>query len=298
MHILSAILQEATGMTTLEFAQQNLFGPLGIQDAIWDVDPQGYTRGYGDLYLTPESAAKIGYLWLHQGNWNGQQIVSRAWVLDSVRRHSTKVDHDSGYGYGWWINNSHYFAAGRMGQNIRVIPALNTVLVTTGGGFDESEIQGFVIPILLQSGHSRPANLEGQAALQTTLANIQQNDTIPAMLSTPEIARVVSGRMYQCEKNPAGLESLHIDFDDPKTATLYQKLFGQDLVWEIGLDGHYHQLAVDGDALLGYWEDASTFHLEIFDLGTQVYRVKFQGDSLQVISNEADLIVPCKIPIQ
>jgi CubicO group peptidase (beta-lactamase class C family) len=294
MHILSAILQESTGMTALEFAQQNLFGPLGIQDAIWDVDPQGYNQGGGDLHLTPESAAKIGYLWLHQGNWNGQQIVSRDWVLDSIRRHSTKVDHDSGYGYGWWINMSHYFAAGRLGQSIRVIPALNTVLVTTGGGFDEAEIEGFLFPMLLQSSRPRPASPEGQAALQATLASIQKNESIPAGLSTSEIARVVSGRMYECENNPAGLESLRIDFDDPTVAMVYQKLFSQELVWEVGMDGHYRQSSPDGDALIGYWEDASTFHLEIFDLGTQVYQVKFQGDRLQVISNEADLTIACQ----
>jgi CubicO group peptidase (beta-lactamase class C family) len=297
MHILSAVLQETTGMTAMEFAQQNLFGPLGIQDAIWDVDPQGYNRGHGDLYLTPESAAKIGYLWLHQGNWNGRQIVSQAWMLDSVRRHSTEVDHDSGYGYGWWINQSYYFAAGRLGQNVLVIPALNTVVVTTGGGFDMPEIEGFLIPsLLLQSSRPLPANPEGDATLQETLAYIQQNDTIPSGLSTPEIAKVVSGRMYLCENNPAGLESAQFDFTDSKVALLHQKSFGQDLVWQIGMNGYYRQLSPAGDALLGYWEDANTFHLEIFDLGTQVYQVKFEGDSLQVISKEADLIIPCQVP--
>ncbi len=295
MHILSAILQEATGMKAMEFAQQNLFGPLGIQDAIWDIDPQGYSRGWGDLHLTPESMAKIGYLWLHQGNWDGQEIVSRDWILDSVRRHSTKVDHDSGYGYGWWINMSHYFATGRMGQNIRLMPALNTVLVTTGGGFAESEIEGFLLPMLLQSSRSRPANPEGEAALQATLANIQRNETIPAGLSTPDIAKVVSGKTYLCEKNPAGLESARFEFNDPNVATLYQKSLGQDIVWNIGTDGHYRQLDPSGDALLGYWEDANTFHLNIFDLGTQDYQIKFQVDSAQVISNEAGLVIPCKV---
>jgi CubicO group peptidase (beta-lactamase class C family) len=295
MHILSAILQEATGMTAMQFAQQNLFGPLGIQDAIWNIDPQGYSRGWGDLHLTPESMAKIGYLWLHQGSWNGQQIVSRDWVIDSVRRHSTKVDHDSGYGYGWWINNSHYFAAGRMGQDIRVIPALNTVLVATGGGGEITDIQGFLIPLLLQSSRSRPVNPEGYAELQATLASIQQNETIQAGRSIPETAKVVSGKTYRCEKNPAGLESARFEFDDPNVAMLYQRSFGQDLVWQIGTDGHYRQLVPDGDALLGYWEDANTFHLEIFDLGTQTYQLKFQEDSVQVISNEADLIIPCRI---
>ncbi len=296
MHILSAILQESTGMTAMDFAQQNLFDPLGIQDAIWDVDPQGYSRGWGDLHLTPESAAKIGYLWMHQGNWNGKQIVSRDWVLDSVRRHSTQVDHDSGYGYGWWITNSYYFAAGRLGQNILVIPVLNTVVVTTGGGFEYPEIQGFLTPLVLGSNWPRPANPEGQTALQETLSNIQKKDTIPSELTTPEIAKVISGRTYQCESNPAGLESAQFDFTDQKVAVLHQKSFGQDLVWEIGMDGHYRQLSPAGDALLGYWEDDSTFHLEIFDLGTQVYLVKFQENTLQVIAEEADLTILCKVP--
>lgn len=50
-HLLSAILQQATGMTALEFARQNLFEPLGIRDVIWPADPQGVTRGWGDIRL-------------------------------------------------------------------------------------------------------------------------------------------------------------------------------------------------------------------------------------------------------
>jgi CubicO group peptidase (beta-lactamase class C family) len=297
MHILSAILQEATGMTALEFAQQNLFDPLGVQDAIWDIDPQGHNRGWGDLYLTPESAAKIGYLWLHQGNWNGKQIVSREWVLDSVRRHSTKVDHDSGYGNGWWINFSHYFAAGRGGQDIRVIPALNTIVVTTGGGFDMPEIEDYLFPILVRSGKPQPASLKGEAALQATLASIQQKETMPVVSAASEVAKVVSNRTYQCDNNPAGLQLLRMDFSDPMTAKLYQKSFGQGMLWEIGLDGRYRQTA-DGDAVYGYWADASIFRLEIFDIGTQVYLLKFEGDTLQVIAEDADLTIDCQLLTQ
>ena len=71
MHLLSAILQEATGMTALEFAQVNLFEPLGIQDVIWDLDPQGYNDGWAGLYLHPRDVAKLGYLMLHHGQWEG-----------------------------------------------------------------------------------------------------------------------------------------------------------------------------------------------------------------------------------
>jgi CubicO group peptidase (beta-lactamase class C family) len=295
MHILSAILQKATGMTAMEFAQQNLFGPLGIQDAIWDVDPQGYNRGWGDVHLTPESAAKLGYLWLHQGNWNGQQIVSQDWVLDSVRRHSTKVGHDSGYGYGWWINTTRYFAAGRGGQTIQVIPALNMVLVTTGGGFDIPEIEDYLLLLLLQSNRSLPDNPEGQAVLQEALTVIQQTGAVPTGVSTPEIARVVSGKTYQCEQNPLGLESVRFDFNDPNVAVLYHRPFGQDMVWEIGLDGRYRQLSPSGEALIGFWDDAETFHMESFDIGTQVFLAKFQEDNIQIAVEGADLKIACKV---
>jgi len=85
MHLLSAILQQATGMTALDFARQNLFEPLGIHDVIWPADPQGVTHGWGDLYMHPHDMAKLGYLWLNHGQWGGRQIVSRAWVEDSAK---------------------------------------------------------------------------------------------------------------------------------------------------------------------------------------------------------------------
>ena len=120
MHLLSAILQESTGMTSLDFARQYLFEPLGIQDVIWETDPQGYTRGWGDLHLLPEDLAKIGFLWLHRGNWDGKQVVSEAWVLDSVKTHSKFIEPDFGYGYGWWVAMADYQATGRGGQRARV----------------------------------------------------------------------------------------------------------------------------------------------------------------------------------
>jgi len=293
MHILSGILQEATGQTALEFGQQYLFEPLGIHDAIWDVDPQSYNRGWGDLYLTPASAAKIGFLWLHKGNWDGKQIVSQEWVLGSVHPQIRPVDHDYAYGYGMWLNNSAYFAAGRGGQEIRVFPAWNTVMVITGGGYEYSDIEGFVTPSLILSLIPRADNPQGQAALQDTLKTLREPVDYPAVTSTPQIAKEITGKMYQCENNPAGLESMTLDFADPSAATLRQRVQGQDILWTIGLDGH-HRIIADGDALVGYWEDEHTFHLEVFDVGTQVYQVQFEGTRAQVIIEGADLSISCR----
>ena len=75
-HLLSAVLTRATGMSTLDFARRNLFEPLGIREALWPADPQGVTRGWGDLHLDPRDAAKLGQLWLNGGVWDGRPVVS------------------------------------------------------------------------------------------------------------------------------------------------------------------------------------------------------------------------------
>ena len=79
-HLLSAILSQSTDMSTLEFSREYLFEPLGISDVIWPTDPQGVNRGYGDLCITTEDLAKLGYLYLYHGNWDSQQVLSDAWI--------------------------------------------------------------------------------------------------------------------------------------------------------------------------------------------------------------------------
>ena len=73
-HLLSAIVARQAGVDTLEYAKQRLFAPLGITDVAWRRDPQGVrTGGYG-LYLQPRDMAKIGYLYLHGGEWSAQLL--------------------------------------------------------------------------------------------------------------------------------------------------------------------------------------------------------------------------------
>jgi CubicO group peptidase (beta-lactamase class C family) len=101
-HLLSAIVQQTTGMSTLAFAQTHLFEPLGISDIVWDIDSDGITVGGNGLHMTPRDMAKLGYLYLNGGVWDGRQIVSSDWVAASV---STQAENAWGpdYGYQWWI---------------------------------------------------------------------------------------------------------------------------------------------------------------------------------------------------
>ena len=102
-HIVSAILSQATGRPMLELAREHLFGPLGIRDVVWPSDPQGHTRGWGHLQLQPQDMAKIGYLFLMDGLWEGRRLLPPGWVSESTRLHFDPWPRGHGYGLLWWL---------------------------------------------------------------------------------------------------------------------------------------------------------------------------------------------------
>ncbi len=156
-HVLSAILQQTTGMNPRDFAEQYLFEPLGISDARWETDAKGIPIGGWGLQITPRDMAKLGYLYLHNGEWDGQQIVSAAWVENATKEHTQTGDDELGYGYQWWTHPAlaGYTALGRDGQTIFVIPEADLVIVATAelNGHDEifQLIEHYIIPSVLKS---------------------------------------------------------------------------------------------------------------------------------------------------
>ena len=75
-NLLSYIIQVQSGVPMADYLQPRLFDPLGIPEPEWITMYQGETRGAGGLFLTPADLAKLGYLYLNEGTWNGQQIVT------------------------------------------------------------------------------------------------------------------------------------------------------------------------------------------------------------------------------
>lgn len=83
--LLSSILVQATGQSTASYAEQVLFGPLGIRDYDWESDPQGiHTGGFG-LKLRPVDLLNFGQLYLQQGVWKNSQIITGRWAERSVQ---------------------------------------------------------------------------------------------------------------------------------------------------------------------------------------------------------------------
>jgi len=275
MHLLSAILQAATGMTELDFARQNLFEPLGINEVFWQSDPQGYTHGWGDLFLKPRDAAKIGYLWLNNGMWDGKQIVSEAWVADSVQSHSRGGMDD--YGYGWWVSEDSYYAFGRGGQNVKIYPAYNMIIVTTASGMDYDQISTLLIAAFIDPNKPLPANLTSVAKLETTVTAVDQAPQPWPIGALPDNAGAISGKTYVFGPNIVEVATLRLEFSDNTEAKLYMNLEGRDVIWPIGLDGNY-RLEPEGLALRGYWDDPQTFVLDIFEDGLSTFTLHFEDD--------------------
>jgi CubicO group peptidase (beta-lactamase class C family) len=157
-HVLSAIIQTTGGMSTRDFAQNYLFDPLGISELRWQKDVDGIYKGGWGMAMTPRDMAKLGYLYLKQGQWDGQQVLPAEWVSASTRPYVQVQDTleawDIHVGYSWWLHeNGIYAAHGMKGQFIYVIPHLELVAVITAN-IPDSE---FHLPQLLIRDYIIPA---------------------------------------------------------------------------------------------------------------------------------------------
>jgi CubicO group peptidase (beta-lactamase class C family) len=153
-HLVSAILTEASGKSTLELARERLLGPVGIEVHSWQRAPEGYYLGGNSVRMTPRDLARLGQLYLQEGSWNGRQVVPASWVRESTRRHAEGWPWRYGaYGYFWWLPPDDpwdsYAAVGYGGQFLYVVPELRMLLVMTstlagkGEAWDEKALAIF-----------------------------------------------------------------------------------------------------------------------------------------------------------
>lgn len=138
IHLLSAILTEATGMNTLKFARKFLFKPLDITELEWQRFGDGYYSGGSRLQLKPRDMLKIGQLYVQGGVFREQQILSAAFIEEATSLQNPGgafPNPEEGYGLGWWVGKpmglKAFMASGYAGQTIAVVPELKLVMVMT-----------------------------------------------------------------------------------------------------------------------------------------------------------------------
>lgn len=166
---LGNIITRASDLRIPTFANRYLFEPLGIVAYKWPITnsrgSQGLAMTGGGLHLRPRDMSKFGQLFLNNGRWNGQQIISEEWVRASTSKQATSDLYGEDFGYLWRMIDRDiaghklrsYEAWGNGGQFILVFPSLDAVAVFTGenyGKFPEMEqpfelMDRYILPTLL-----------------------------------------------------------------------------------------------------------------------------------------------------
>ena len=170
MIVLGEIIKTATKMTIDEFSEKYLFEPLGIVSANWaERFENGVIYAGGGIIMAPRDMVKIGVTYLNNGRWNGKQIVTENWVEKSSTpfrgNHGINIPGVAsgrhGYSYSWWLKSytesgkkiNMFNAGGWGGQEIIILPELNTVVVFTGGNYTSNVkvfniLEKYIIPAI------------------------------------------------------------------------------------------------------------------------------------------------------
>ncbi|USG64347.1 beta-lactamase family protein [Brevibacillus ruminantium] len=145
-HLLSAIMQNATGKNLASYAAQHLFCPLGIEEFTWHADAKGIVIGGFGLSLKAQDMLKLGLLMKQNGVWKERQILPAGWVSASTAPRYLTYKQIGAYGYHWWMLTDEnktlqhpftYFALGYGGQFIIVVPEEGWVATFTSQLYDQ-----------------------------------------------------------------------------------------------------------------------------------------------------------------
>ena len=196
---------------------KELFEPLGIKSAKWGtVDAQGVTNGEAGLFLAPHDMARIGYLYLHDGMWDGNRIIPSSWV---ERSRAGPVTATFGYRYAnlWWSmpEKGAYMARGRHSQLILVLPKLDIVAVMTGVlRDDEFYSASRLINEIANSVKSDTPLPPDPIAKSLLAASIRQAATErpSAVGGTPELAKAISGKTLSVRQQRIAHQDVYAEF--------------------------------------------------------------------------------------
>ena len=210
-YTLGSIVQRKAGMLLTAYLRPRLFDPLGIGHVGWHTFPPGAEReqGFSGLHARTEDIAKLGLLYLQQGQWEGTQLIPKEWVVEATSVQVSNSQNDSpdwqqGYGFQFWMSRHGYRGDGAFGQFCVILPEQDTVIVTTAYTLDMQAMLDAMwtyllpgigtVPVVTDSRGAASAHDELSARLAGLRAASQHRCTGPWRLDTVDRRAVQHGR--------------------------------------------------------------------------------------------------------
>jgi CubicO group peptidase (beta-lactamase class C family) len=282
-YTLAAIIQRLTGQTLTEYLRPRLFDPLGIGQVGWQRDAAGRDVGYTGLHATTDAIGRLGLLYLQRGVWNGQRLLSEAWVAEATRLHvmtpnEPNPDWRRGYGFQFWMARHGYRGDGAYGQFCLVLPEQDAVIATTAG---TENMQGILDAVWTDLLPAMTATTLPPSPVTDQLAARLDGLQLPAFqaksapdsstASWAEASFVPAGGLY--EDQPT-LTAVQLKQD----GEMWQLIFVEDDLafgapvgfgdWHTNLTETDHGKTGVPLAVSGGWTDADTFRAEVIFLET------------------------------
>lgn len=146
-HLVSALLTQVSGRSTLALAREWLAAPLGFDLPAWDRDPQGIYFGGNNMLLSPRALLRFGEMYRNGGVFEGRRVLSEEWIRASWTPYTASFFSEDDYGYGWFIaemcEQPVYYARGFGGQFLYVVPSLALSVVMTSEDETRTHVDGY-----------------------------------------------------------------------------------------------------------------------------------------------------------
>jgi CubicO group peptidase (beta-lactamase class C family) len=219
-YLLSAIVQQVTGQSVLEYLKPRLFEPLGIEHPRWEASRQGVSMGGFGLSVRTEDIAKFGQLYLRRGRWGGKQLLPETWVEQATARWMSNgsnpgSDWEQGYGFQFWrCRHGVVRGDGARGQFCLIMPELDAVVAITAGTGNLQNVLDVVWASLLPALQEAKARVDPLAAdaaahdrLQRRLAGLSLARPVAAK-ERPAVAEKIAGGRFVFAANPLKVEAM------------------------------------------------------------------------------------------
>ena len=250
--VLTNLVEKLAGKKLFDFMYERMFSHMGtFQTAKILQTPNGDSWGDSALLCTTRDMASFGRLLMKNGNWNGKQLISEAYVKEATskvvdNRQDAHGDFWSrGYGYQIWRTDYNSFGFNGMGCQMTVCCPDKDVLFTItsdnqGNPTAKNSIIGGVMDLILSEISDEPLPADKEAEAQ--LANVTKDLKLRAVQGEADssLREEVSGVTYVCEENPLGMERFCFQFN------------GTD-------EGEFHYTNAQGDKVIPFGINKNVF---------------------------------------